>query len=109
MAGLSSIPLHSCLYTGRVRHRRFTPVENAFTYSGYWVYLDLDELDRVFAGRWLWSASGPALARFSRGDHLLFPEDLLPGVPGRGEPDNRCANQVCLLPTAHCPLPTAPN
>ena len=79
MAGLSSTPLQSCLYTGRVRHRRFTPVENAFTYSGYWVYLDLDELDRVFAGRWLWSASGPALARFSREDHLLFPDDLVIG------------------------------
>ena len=84
MAGLNSTLLQSCLYTGRVRHRRFTPIDNAFTYSGYWVYLDLDELERVFAGRWLWSASRAALARFSREDHLLFPEDL----NGEGESDH---------------------
>ncbi len=78
MADLTSTPLESGLYVGRVRHRRFTPIDNAFTYSGYWVYLDLDELDRVFAGRWLWSTSRAALARFSREDHLLFPDDLLP-------------------------------
>ena len=32
--------------------------------------LDLDELDDVFAGRWLWSTSRPALARFRRSDYL---------------------------------------
>ncbi len=29
----------------------------------YMLYLDLDELDRVFAGRWLWSVDGRNLAR----------------------------------------------
>ena len=38
------------------------------------MYLDLDELPGLFRQRWLWSASGPAIARFRRSDHL-GPED----------------------------------
>lgn len=37
------------------------------------MYLDLAELDEVFAGRWLWSARRPALAMFCRRDHLGDP------------------------------------
>ncbi len=77
MTAPTTQPLHSRLYVGRVRHRRFAPIENAFTYSAFWLYLDLDELDRVFADRWLWSTSRPAFARFSRADHLVFPDDFI--------------------------------
>jgi DUF1365 family protein len=56
-----------------VRHRRFTPVEHAFQYPLFMVCLDLSELDRVFAGRWLWSTRRPALARFRREDHFGDP------------------------------------
>ncbi len=72
--------LKSCLYVGKVRHRRFEPVENAFTYSGSWLYLDLSELDRVFFGRLLWSTRRSAVARFHRADHLAFPEDIIPAA-----------------------------
>lgn len=72
----SSAGLASGLYVGRVRHRRFEPVRNEFTYSGFWLYLDLDELDEVFRGRWLWSSERFALMRFRREDHLLFPDDI---------------------------------
>ena len=34
------------------------------------MYLDLDELPKLFRGRWLWSARRPALARFKREDHM---------------------------------------
>jgi len=37
------------------------------------VYLDLDEIEQVFRGRWLWSATRPALARFHRADYLGDP------------------------------------
>jgi len=72
----ASDSLVSGLYVGRVRHRRFEPVRNDFTYSGFWLYLDLDELDEVFRGRWLWSTRRSALMRFRREDHLLFPDDI---------------------------------
>lgn len=62
--------MNSRLYVGQVRHRRHTPVAHAFRYAVFMLYLDLDELPEVFRGRWLWSASRPALARFRRADHL---------------------------------------
>ena len=65
--------MKSCLYVGTVRHRRFQPRAHAFRYSLFMVYLDLDELDTAFAGRWLWSARRPAVARFAREDHLGDP------------------------------------
>jgi uncharacterized protein len=65
--------MNSCLYEGWVRHRRRTPVDNAFRYWLFQVYLDLAELDDVFAGRWLWSAKRPAPAWFRREDHLGDP------------------------------------
>jgi DUF1365 family protein len=37
------------------------------------MYLDLAELDRAFAGRWLWSAGRPAFAWLRRSDHLGDP------------------------------------
>lgn len=61
---------HSCLYRGTLRHRRLRPAPHAFRTSLYLLYLDLDELPRIFDGRWLWSARGPALAWFRRADFL---------------------------------------
>ena len=54
--------MNSCLYEGRVRHRRRGPVEHAFAYDVFLLYLDLAELDDVFRGRMLWSTRRPALA-----------------------------------------------
>ena len=82
-----SAPLQSALYTGCVRHRRFEPVRNEFTYSGFWLYLDLSEIDEVFRGRWLWSSRHRSLMEFRREDHLVFPDDILqPGQSTGPEP-----------------------
>lgn len=62
--------MFSALYVGRVRHRRLLPRAHDFRYGLYMVYLDLAELDRVFAGRWFWSTRRLALARFRREDYL---------------------------------------
>jgi len=62
--------MHSCLYVGQVRHRRFTPRAHAFRYRLFQLYLDLDELDSVFRGRWFWSTRSANLAWFRRNDHL---------------------------------------
>ncbi|MFN7768577.1 MAG: DUF1365 domain-containing protein [Planctomycetaceae bacterium] len=66
--------MHSCLYEGWVRHCRFTPVRHEFGYRLFMTYLDLDELDEVFRGRWFWSARGFNLAWFRRSDHLGHPD-----------------------------------
>ncbi|MFW6164102.1 MAG: DUF1365 domain-containing protein [Planctomycetota bacterium] len=65
--------MHSAIYEGWVRHRRFSPVENAFRYRLFLVYLDLAELDEVFRGRWLWSTRRFNLAYLRRKDHLGDP------------------------------------
>ncbi len=83
--------LRSALYVGRVRHRRFAPREHSFRYPLFLMYLDLGELDEVFAGRWLWSSGRPNLAWFDRRDHLGDPavdldtavRDLVEGETGR--------------------------
>ena len=63
----------ACVYAGWVRHRRRLPRAHAFRYPLFMVYLDLERLEPAFQGRWLWSASRPALARFAREDHLGDP------------------------------------
>ncbi|MEZ5729248.1 MAG: DUF1365 domain-containing protein [Burkholderiaceae bacterium] len=65
--------MDSAIYIGSLEHRRRAPREHAFRYRLFMVYLDLAELDAVFAGRWLWSTSRRALARFVRADHLGDP------------------------------------
>ncbi len=69
--------MNSCLYEGAVRHRRFTPRAHDFSYRLFLLYLDLDELDTVFQGRWLWSTRRPAPAWFRRADYMGPPEQPL--------------------------------
>lgn len=60
----------SAVYEGVVRHRRHAPNPHAFTYRMAQLYLDLDEVERVFRGRWLWSAAHANVAQFRRSDYL---------------------------------------
>ncbi|TZF90364.1 DUF1365 domain-containing protein [Cognatilysobacter lacus] len=64
----------SAVYEGRVKHRRHAPTAHAFDYGMAQLYLDLDEVSRVFDGRWLWSSRGRAFAEFRRSDYLGPPE-----------------------------------
>jgi DUF1365 family protein len=62
--------MHSAIYTGRLRHRRFAPREHSFEYRLFMMYVDLAELDQVFRNRWLWSVKRPSLAWLRRKDYL---------------------------------------
>jgi DUF1365 family protein len=83
--------MNSSIYFGRVRHRRTAPVEHAFSYRMFMLYLDLAELPRLFERRWFWSVRRPALARFRREDHFGDPavpleqsvRDLVAGETGQ--------------------------
>jgi DUF1365 family protein len=74
---MSAAPTRLCsaIYEGVVRHRRHMPHRHAFSYRMAQLYLDLDEIERVFAGRWLWSHESRNLAEFRRRDYL-GPEEL---------------------------------
>lgn len=61
---------HSALYSGWVRHRRYTPKAHAFCYRLRLFYLDLDELPQLFNGLWCWSYNRPNLGAFRRSDYL---------------------------------------
>jgi DUF1365 family protein len=63
-------PLACAVYEGVVRHRRLVPHPHAFQYRMAQLYLDLDEIDRAFAQRWLWSAGRHNVAQFRRSDYL---------------------------------------
>jgi uncharacterized protein len=65
--------MHSSLYSGQLRHRRLRPAAHAFANQLFMVYVDLAELQTIFAGRWLWSSRRPALAWLRRGDHFGDP------------------------------------
>lgn len=60
--------MHSALYRGWVRHQR--PGGHGFRYRTFMLWLDLAELEVAFRGRWLWSATRMAPARFRREDYL---------------------------------------
>lgn len=62
--------MNSAIFRGEVRHRRFEPVPHAFRYRVWQLWLDLDEIDRVFDGRWLWSAERANVFSFRSRDHL---------------------------------------
>lgn len=65
-----SVVRASAIYEGRIRHRRFEPVEREFDYRIFMVYLDLDELPEALSVHPLWSARRRSPARFKRSDYL---------------------------------------
>jgi DUF1365 family protein len=70
VTGNAISPLASAVYEGVVRHRRLVPHAHAFEYRMAQIYLDLDEVDRVFKDRWLWSSASGNIAQFRRSDYL---------------------------------------
>ena len=66
--------MNSCLYEGVVKHARHRPVRHKFSFRLFLLYLDLAEIDQVFADRLFWSTKRPAPARFRRSDHLGDPD-----------------------------------
>ena len=69
--------MQSCIYEGTITHRRHSPIQHEFDFGLYLLYLDLDELDEVFGGRWLWSHRRPAAGWLRREDHFGDPEQPL--------------------------------
>ncbi|HTT04696.1 MAG TPA: DUF1365 domain-containing protein [Steroidobacteraceae bacterium] len=78
--------LASAVYEGVVHHRRHLPHPHAFRYRIAQLYLDLDEIDRIFERRWLWSVHRHNLAEFRRTDYLGPPDrSLADAVRDRAE------------------------
>jgi DUF1365 family protein len=65
--------MHSAIYRGTLRHRRFHPKRHEFSYQSTLFYIDLDELPQLFDGVRGWSLESRNLARFCRADYLGDP------------------------------------
>jgi DUF1365 family protein len=58
----------SAIYTGTVRHRRFSPKQHAFEYDVFMVYLDTREIETIFSLSKFWSLKKFAPVQFKRSD-----------------------------------------
>jgi uncharacterized protein len=58
----------SAIYTGTVRHRRFSPKQHAFEYDVFMMYLDTGEIEQVFSLSKFWSLKKFAPVQFKRSD-----------------------------------------
>jgi uncharacterized protein len=67
--------LASAIYEGTVVHCRHRPRQHRFTYRMAQLYLDLDELQEVFARRWFWSVDRTNVAQWRR-DDFMAPREL---------------------------------
>lgn len=61
---------YSRIYQGHVRHRRFTPVNNAFRYGMFMWYIDLDELDALVSKFWFLRKNKRGVVSFMREDYF---------------------------------------
>ena len=62
--------MHSAIFQGKVRHRRFSPIYHEFSYRLFMMYIDLDEVAELFRNRFVWSHRFPTIAWFRRNDYL---------------------------------------
>jgi hypothetical protein len=66
--------MNSALYTGEVRHRRFAPAGNSFSYSVALFYVDLAEAPSLFRLPGVLGYDAPALFAFRRRDYFGDPK-----------------------------------
>ncbi len=71
---MSGLPLESAIYSGFVRHRRFTPRHHEFSYPLFMLLLKLDELPELFERFWQMGSGRVHWARFKREDYIGDPE-----------------------------------
>lgn len=94
--------MHSAIYEGIVRHRRYEPKAHTLRYRMFMLALDLDELDTVFksAGKLLWSANRFNVSCLLRKDHFGDPtKSIKEAVLDRVEEETnrRPAGRVVML------------
>ena len=64
-----NISTTSYIYTGTIRHSRFTPFDHFFSYPLFMVYLDLNSFEKMIKKSWIWNVNRSALVSFNRDDY----------------------------------------
>ena len=57
------------IYSGKIRHRRFTPFKRTFTYSIFMTYFDVSKIDTLFKKSFLWNTNKFAFVSYQRKDY----------------------------------------
>lgn len=81
-------PLASAIYSGKVRHRRFSPKHHAFEYDVFMMYIDTDEIETIFSMSPFWSLKNFSPVQFKRSDfhinsthaHLNATDEKTPSI-----------------------------
>ncbi|MDN3649799.1 DUF1365 domain-containing protein [Reinekea marina] len=94
--------LNSRIYTGWVRHRRFSPSEHQFKYKVFMLYLDLDEINSVFSISKLWSINrfnwqSFYRADFFKGKHSDLKQSVLTYISENSDIKAEQIARVCML------------
>ncbi len=58
------------IYSGRVRHRRLSPVEHSFEYTMFMAYLDVDRIPEMMSVSALAGYEKAALVSYRESDHF---------------------------------------
>ena len=57
------------IYSGTIRHRRFTPFDHFFSYPIFMVYFDISKVEIMLKKSWFWNINKPSIASFYRQDY----------------------------------------
>ncbi|MET0355663.1 MAG: DUF1365 domain-containing protein [Cellvibrio sp.] len=66
----------SAIYSGKVRHRRFSPKQHAFEYNVFMMYLDTSEIEKIFSLSPWWSLSHFSPVQYKRSDFHIDQKNL---------------------------------
>lgn len=67
--------MNAAIFSGHLRHRRFAPIQHAFDYPLFMVWLNTRKLDATLGHSAICAYRSPAIARFHRKDYL-GPHDI---------------------------------
>ena len=57
------------IYSGTIRHRRFSPFDHFFTYPIFMTYFDIAKVENMLRKSWLWNVNKPSIVSFYRQDY----------------------------------------
>ena len=57
------------IYSGTIRHRRFSPFDHFFTYTIFMAYFDVAKVESMLKKSWFWNTNKPSIESFYRRDY----------------------------------------
>ena len=66
--------MSNLIFKGTIRHRRFTPFSQAFTYNTFMAYFDISEAESLLSSSFIFKVNKPALVSYYRSDYHGDPE-----------------------------------